>query len=591
MRPIRYEVRIPKPHTHLYHVDVTVRGVGEDAHVDMQLPAWTPGSYLIREYAQFIREVEARDADGNRLRVRKTNKATWRVDTNTVNQFTIRYQAYGHDLGVRQNHLDESHGFINPASLFMAPAGRLNDACELRVELPEGWNVWCSLERPEAAHAFFHAKDLDELYDSPLELGPHESWTFEAGGKPHELVIWGTPDVDVEQLCADMATIVEANAQMFGGELPYERYLTILLLTDGARGGLEHRDSTALMYPRDGFGKPGESAPYTDDKYIDFLTLFAHEHFHVWNVKRIRPESLGPFDYTAENDTRDLWTIEGVTSYYQYLIMLRAGRISPAKFLDSIAKDIARMEGIPGRFVDSLEQAGFDAWIKLYRSHENNVNSTVSYYLKGALISLALDLEMREVSDGKASLDDLLRHLWVSYSGEAGYPPNHYEVAASELAEAEMYEFFATYVRGTEDPEWDDIFRPFGLQLVRETEDGVWLGVTTQTHGSNQEVRQVLEGSPAHRGMISPGDLIVAVGGRAVPSSGLKDALARFQPGETITVHVFRRGELIERSVTFAERPEAPKSLEVRDDATERELQRLEAWLGEEAKALWEVSA
>lgn len=590
MRPIRYEVHIPRPHTHLYHVEATVRGVGEDADVDMQLPAWTPGSYLIREYAQFVRDVEARDPDGNRLRVRKTGKTTWQVDTNTVNQFTLSYKVYGHDLGVRQNHLDEGHGFLNPPSTFMAPAGRIGDGAELRIHAPDGWRVWCALPRPEEAHDFFEAEDLDALYDAPLEMGPHESWTFEALGKEHELVVWGEPEFDVDKMCQDMKALVEANARMFGGELPYERYLTILLLTDGARGGLEHRDSTALMYPRDGFGSPGE-APYTDEKYVDFLTLFAHEHFHVWNVKRIRPVSLGPFDYTTENDTRDLWTIEGVTSYYQHVVMLRAGRISVESFLATVARDIGRLESIPGRFVDSLEAAGFDAWIKLYRSHENNLNATISYYLKGALISMLLDLEMRGLSGGKATLDDLMRHLWHQYSGESGYPYNHYEAAATELTDTQMKEFFETYVRGTDDPEWDDVFHPLGLTLEREREEGGWLGLVTTTSEGKVVVRGVLEGGPAAKAMISPGDSLVAIGGREVPSSGISGMLDRFSPGEDISVHLFRRGDLLERSVTVGERPNEPKALSVREDATDEERARLAAWIGDGALELWDKDA
>jgi len=430
--PIKFRISAPEPGEHFFHGETTIHGVGEQAHIDVAMPVWTPGSYLVREYAQHVHRFRASGNDQDTRHVRKQDKTTWRVDCRDTASIMLSYDVYAHDLGVRNNHLDATHGFVTPTATFVHPIGRLGDAIELEVAAPEGWDVFCPLDEVVPGRGFFGAADFDELCDSPIEMGAKlERFEFEACGRLHTMVFWGRGNWSRARLERDLPEIIEANASIFGGDVPYEDYLCITLLTDNLYGGLEHRKSTALMYPRHEFDK-GEGAldvPVTDEGYLNYLTLFAHEHFHVWHVKRIRPEVLGPFEYGSENYTRDIWTIEGITSYYQELALLRASIVEPVTFLKTLARRIHRLENLPGRRVRSLEEAGFDAWIRLYRPHESNSNVDINYYLKGQLVTMLLDVLIRVETRGERSFDDVLRHLWQHYSGDTGYPEGGLETA------------------------------------------------------------------------------------------------------------------------------------------------------------------
>ncbi len=583
MSSIRYRISAPKPGTHLFHIEATILGVGDDATLDFHLPVWTPGSYLVREYAQHVQRLTVRGDDGGKRMAKKLTKSTWQIDCRDTNSLELSYDVFAHDLGVRNNHLDATHGFLTPSATLMWPEGRFNQAVEVEIVPPDGWAVWCGLPTKPNTTSLRVAQDFDELYDAPIEMGPHHAFSFEALGVPHEVVFWGEGNHDPNLLVRDLPKIVEANAEIFGGEVPYNRYLTIVLLTDKKYGGLEHRNSTALMWDRHEFrSNEGElEPPITDKNYRDFLTLFAHEHFHVWHVKRIRPERLGPFDYLNENYTRDIWTIEGITSYYQEVSVLRAGLMTPAVFLERFADAIKLMETVPGRELHSLEDSSFDTWVKLYRPHENNRNSTVSYYLKGKIISALLDVNIRTETMGEFSLDDVMRELWKSYSQDVGYPEGGLESIIEDVAGIEIWEFFDTFVRGTDDPDYNDLLEGIGLKLDRTHKDGpkAWIGVDFESTGGRLTVKSVRADGPAIESL-DVADEIVAVDGFAVNKETVGERLRDIGIGGTAKFHVIREGLLRETEVRVEQSPPDTYKISMRENLPQEVTDVLSNWLG-----------
>ncbi len=587
--PIQFTVTAPEPHNHLFEVEMEVPDLEGREELELQLPVWTPGSYLVREYARHLRTLEAHGDDGCIREVEKTDKATWRIEASDTDRIVVDYQIYAHSLGVREKHLDGTHGFYNGTALYLYPEGELGRAVDLEVEPPfDDWDVYCPLPAGDGAHQW-RAEDVEALFDAPVEMGDHETLTFDVEGIEHTVAFWGEGNWDRERLERDLPAIVEANAELFGG-LPYDDYLFITLLTDSTYGGLEHRNSTALTYPQDEFGSPAEAEdepPIDDEDYQNFLSLVAHEHFHVWNVKRLKPRVLDDIDYQNEHYVRELWTIEGITSYYDSRALLRSGRIDDATYLQGIADGIARCERTPGRHVQSLEEAGFDAWIKYYRRDEQTLNSTISYYLKGSLVVMLLDLRIRRETDGEHGFDDVVLDLWEHYYEERGegFPEGAYEEIASELAGTDLTGWFDAYVRGTEPIDWNEHLEPVGLQLERKHDEApeAWLGVRRREMDEGIEVRSIPDGSPADDQGIYPGDELVALEGwRLSSDDGLEERLELFDPGETIEVHLFRRGRLHSETVELERRPADDYTIELLDDASEQQRERLRDWLAVE---------
>lgn len=575
-KPIRFRVAIESPHRHIVRMEMTIRGLEDEAYVDVAMPVWTPGSYLVREYSRFVQSIRAVDPDSDRRAVAKQDKARWRIDAMGARELTVHYDVYAHDLNPRFSHVEGTHAFLHGPALFLYPVDRLSDAIEVIVEVPDGWRVWTGLKRMEGPTAFYEARDFDELFDCPILAGDLPEIEFEANGVPHSYVMCGGGNYEPERLAEDTPRIIEASASIFGGELPYERFHFLTLLSQSDYGGLEHRNSTVLMYPRHEFRDP-KAKEQPDEKYLDFLSLVSHEHFHVWNVKRIRPERLGPFDYQNENYTRDLWTVEGITSYYQWVSLLRAGIIDGAKFLEKFAEMIRDLERTPGRRKCSLEQASFDTWIKLYRPHPNNRNANVSYYLKGALASMALDVMIRVDTAGERSLDDVMRHLWFQYSKEKGYPEGGYAAIVREVVGNEVDEFFDTFVRSTADPDWNDWLENIGLSVVRTVEPGTppYFGFDADKDAT---IKAVDTESPAENGLY-PDDRVIAVDGWE--AAGRLDALlAGTRANAPVTFHVMRRGQLVEVPITPVDPRPGKYELRRRDDADPRAVALLHQWLG-----------
>jgi predicted metalloprotease with PDZ domain len=427
---MRYRLSMPEPHTHLFHVEAEVDAPGGD--VELVFPVWTPGSYLVREYARHLEGLSASDGEGAPLPLERLDKHRVLVRAGRAARAVVRYRVYANELTVRTAHLDGTHGYLNGAAVFPYVPGREKAPHLLEVRPPAGWRVATALEGgPET----FTARDYDDLADSPLEIGEHRLVRFTALGRLHEIAIWGRGNVDEARLAGDARLVVETLAALVGGDgLPYERYVFIVHLADQRRGGLEHARSTTLHVHRMGF--------FPRETYEETLGLLAHELFHVWNVKRLRPAAFVPYDYAREQYTRLLWWFEGATSYYEHVALARAGILEPRRWLEALGKALTALERTPGAAKMSLEEASFLAWVKHYRPDENSPNSAVSYYLKGELVAFALDLELRRRGH---SLDDLLRSLHArhalgkaspsSHAGSAGegtHPPSGHAGSAGE---------------------------------------------------------------------------------------------------------------------------------------------------------------
>lgn len=582
--PIRYVVRMPRPHSHRFEVEAEFPASGETLTV--ALPVWTPGSYLVREFSRHLERVQAETLAGASLSVTRVDKRSFRV-WSRGQPVRFRYSVYANELTVRTSHLDGSHGFFNGATMFLYDDARRSWPHHVRIEAPHGWRVFTALPKEKDAWV---AHDYDALVDSPFEIGPHDPIEFTAAGVPHQLVVWGEPQPDRHRLAADLTKLVETEAALFGG-LPHdvERYLFLLYLVDKGRGGLEHKSSSALLLPR---------STFTSTRgWEDFQYLAAHEYFHLWNVKRIKPRALVPFDYAQENYTRLLWSFEGGTSYYDMLSTRRAGLVTPQRYLMRLGEALTSLHSTPGRKAQTLEEASLQAWIKHYRPDEHTPNSAISYYLKGELVAWLLDLHIRRATHDAKSLDDVMRLLWQRYGDERGVPEDGIEAAASEVAGTNLSVFFDRALRSTEELDYS-VLSHVGLEVrfrVKESKDDkggtpprnrdpkpkAWLGANARPSGT---ISVVYEDSPAMEGGLYPDDEVIALDGFKVDGPGLIARCEDKAPGDEVALTLFRRDRLVELKVRLGEKPAEAAYLVKTESPTEEQKAAFTAWCG----APWE---
>jgi predicted metalloprotease with PDZ domain len=580
---VRYRVSMPQPHSHLYEVEAEFPPV--EGPLAVALPVWTPGSYLVREFSRHLQEVSASTSQGQSLPVTRLDKRTFQVPA-SGKRVRWRYRVYANELTVRTSHLDGTHGFFNGATLFLYNEAVRSAQHRVSLSLPPHWRPFCSLDRDGED---FVASDYDELVDSPFELGPHEPLQFTASGVPHQIVVWGQLPVTPSRMTGDLQKICETEEKLFG-KLPMRRYLFLLYLTDKGRGGLEHKASTALLFPR---------AQLAGKGWEDFLTLVAHEYFHLWNVKRIRPKRLVPFDYGQENYTELLWAFEGGTSYYDNLLVRRSGLMSGPRFLIRLGESLTALHSTPGRKVQNLAEASLAAWIKHYRPDENSPNSAISYYLKGEIVAVLLDLEIRRATSNKKSLDDVMRLLWSRYGDGRGAPEDGVERAAQEVAGADLSQFFERSIRSTEELDYSP-FGHVGLEAkfrVRESTNDKggtpprikatdvrakgWLGVQFK---SPSTLAAVLKDSPAMEAGLYAEDEVIALDGFRVDGATLVARCEEKLPGEPVKITVFRRDQLLEVPLTLGSKPADAVYFSRVENPTEAQKLAYRDWL----KAEWD---
>jgi predicted metalloprotease with PDZ domain len=582
---ISFTVAMPKPYTHLLEVEMRVQipaNLQVPNETDLVMPVWTPGSYLIREFERQVQDFAA-DANGRALDWTKVNKNTWRVKTNGVRLWRARYRVYANELSVRTSELNSDHAFWNNAALLMYRDGSINEPATLRILPAPGWKIATGLPAVDGQPNTFRAENFDVLYDSPVECSNFRQIDFQVRGVPHRIVIDGDGNYDPNRLLAGAQKIVETEVSLFD-DIPYRDYTFILHLRANTGGGLEHLNSTALGFRRNGFAN--------EEGYRSFWYLVAHEFFHLWNVKRIRPDALGPFDYTKENYTRLLWVAEGITDYYGQLMPRRAGLTSDRVYLDRLAGRIQNFGEMPGRLEMSAEEASFNAWIKEYRPDENSINSSISYYSKGELLGLLLDLDIRRRTHGAKSLDDVMRYLYNEfYKKGRNYTPADMQKACELVAGASLDQFFSRYVRGRDELQYNEILMGAGLQLEQggvpigsgpdiSGRARAFLGADLEQTGDKLSITRVRAGTPAYDQGLNANDQIVALDGARVTKEAFDARIAEKKPGDTVRVTVFRFDDLRTFDIRLGADSGVPFRIVPLSQVNDEQKRIYQAWLG-----------
>ena len=598
---IRYALRPADPGAHLFHVTITLEQPDPQGQ-RFALPTWNPGSYMIREFARHIVRLSAL-AGGRKLRVQKIDKHTWQCARTDEAELTLAYEVYAFDLSVRASYLDSELGLVNGVALFLAPLGREREPCHLDIfppakERTANWRLLTGLTPERGTRAgecgAYRARDYDELIDCPVLLGRFELGRFDACGVPHEIAIGGrVARLDLARVQADMAHLCETHIRLFEPRKPrppFERYAFLTLAVDEGYGGLEHRNSCALLCRRDDLPQIGMKEP--TEAYRRFLGLVSHEYFHAWNVKRIRPSAFVPYDLSRENYTRLLWAFEGFTAYYDDLMLARAGLLTQGQYLETLARTITTVMQRTSRLKQSLAESSFDAWIKYYRQDENAPNSVVSYYQKGSLVALALDLAIRNETDGRRSLDDLMRLLWRQFRAAgaqyAGISEDGIQQAVAQATGLDLVRSLRAWTEGTSDPDLENLLQPFGVRLQRklalDPPHFALLGVQLQSGGDGR-IAQVFDGTPAQQAGLSAGDQLVAIDDLRASPARIDALLARYAPGDTVHVLAFRREELKRFELRLARQPPPRFVLEVDPSANAAARRRRNSWCGARAGA------
>ena len=597
--PHRYSIRPKEPAAHVFEVRLTVADP-DPAGQEFAMPAWIPGSYMIRDYAKHVVTARA-EADGRDVELSKLDKSRWRAAA-CGRELTLVLDIYAHDESVRGAHLDGNHAFFNGTCVFPAVVGQEDVACDVEIGAPEvpfgkGWRVATSMRRKTAeAYGFggYVADDYAELIDHPVEIGQLSIGEFEAGGIAHAIAIRGNTRVDMARLCHDLQTVCEQQQALLGVPRDLDRYLFLLNAPGSGYGGLEHRWSSALICGRDNLPARGDEG--VSDEYRTFLGLVSHEYFHLWNVKRMKPAAFTPYDLSRETHTGLLWVFEGVTSYYDDLALVRSGIVPVESYLEVLGQTITNVIRGSGRRLQSVEASSFDAWTKFYKQDANATNAIVSYYTKGALIALCLDLKLR--GESETTLDDVMKAAWSRWgdSGE-GMPERGLEQLCIELSGLDLEDFFNATVRGTGALPLEPLLRSHGIDYkLRRSAGGkdkggkaagesklpaVWLGAKLGTRNGKAVFLAVHNDGPAERAGVSPGDELVALDGLRVNIEGCEARTRRYRPGDKSELSVFRGDELITLRMKWLEAPEDTCYLELLEEADDETIARRDDWLGQ----------
>ena len=597
---VTYRVLLEHPQTQTVDIRIEVDDVAKP-HLDFMLPTWRPGRYIVLDFAGGVTGVVATDGDEHELPLSKLDKTTWRVTTGGAKTVHLQYQIYANELGTRTRHVDDSHAFLSGSSVFMMVKGRRNEPALVTVSAPDGWKISSGLDAvPDEPNALI-APSYDVLIDAPLEIGTHEVLTFEIDDVPYEIAIWGQGNYDRDKLVEDFKTLCAEQVEMWG-DAPYSRYVFLLHVTSGAGGGTEHLNSTIMQTSRDSF--------HPESRFERFLGLVSHEFFHTWNVKALRPAGLVPYDFEKENYTPLLWVAEGSTSYYGPLLMVRAGLKKSKKYFKSLASSIQSYRRHPGRKVQSLDESSFDAWTKFNKPNSNSSNTTVSFYRKGSLASLVLDLEIRARSENAGSFDEVLRRMYRQFAvNGVGYTRDDLIATVNEVSGDDFSEFFDKYIAGTDELPFEEALAHAGLRLFKkpakrdeddddedDDEDGeddenneeiespperAYIGLRLSGSGGLARVSRVSADGPAFEAGIQVNDLIVAMDGRRLGSGDLDKRVERLEPGDRVKLTFLRRDMLRMIEVTLAARGDFSYKLERVDEPTELQKQIYESWLSE----------
>ncbi|WP_230383725.1 M61 family metallopeptidase [Pedobacter endophyticus] len=584
---IGYEVSFKEPQAHYAEVQMNISGWAKD-YVDVKMPVWTPGSYLIREFEKSVEEFSA-TAAGKPVKVEKVRKNIWRIFSNKAANIQVNYRVYAFEISVRTPFIDESHAFLSPTAIFMHPEGMIKSPSTVKIIPFKTWSKVSTGLAPVAGQSFtYTAPDFDILYDSPIEVGNQDVFEFMAAGVRHEVAMYGGGNYDKEKLKVDMAKIVEEATAVYG-ENPNKHYVFIVHNFLRGGGGLEHLNSTTLGASRNAYN--------TEAGYKGFLGLVAHEYHHLWNVKRLRPVALGPFDYDNENYTTNLWVAEGFTSYYENKFMHRAGFNDADKFVNDLAGGIATVLNTPGAKYQSAASSSYDAWIIGYRPNENSRNNSISYYNKGEVIGILMDLEIINATKGAKSLDDVMKAMYLQCKTlKRGYTDAEFKAMVEKVSGISFDSFWAKYVNGVVDPEYVKYFGYAGVDVSTEnaTPNKPVTGASGQlTNDGTISVTSIARNSAAWVGGLNVNDEIVSVDGvtvlDALATIKLRSAMLSLETlplvankkiGETLKLQVKRDGLAKEIVLTLKENPSVRLKATINQNATAAQKAVLAKWLG-----------
>lgn len=538
---IEYTLGMSRPSSHLFEVEVRFSDLPEGkASLDVRLPVWRPGRYNILDLAGGVQDFAAEDGKRNPRTWEKIDKSLWRISIDGARNIVVRYRVFANEFNLRTRGLNDEHAFVDGAALFMYAEEYRRLPITIHVKPYEGWHVTTGLD---GSGSRFTAPDYDYLVDCPIEIGTQEDFEFEVEGIPHVLSIFGKGNWDADTLVRDISKIVQTTRE-FWGTFPYKRYVFLMHCTPTSGGGTEHLNST-IMGVRPFIFKNAES-------YRSFLGLVAHEYFHTWNIKQLRPAGLKPYDYTKENYSRELWIAEGTTSYYDELLLVRAGFQSSDKYLEQIASAIQVDRQRPGNTEQSLAESSFDAWVKYWRSNPQAYNYETDYYSRGAAVSMVLDLELRAMTGNRSSLDDVLREMWKRFPlDQSGYTVEDFRKVAEGVAGGSLERFFGDHVFGTKPLPWERMLGYAGLEVTtKDTMPKTWIGLGTSDVGERTIVNRVVAGSPAAEAGLDLGDEILALNGYRVRSADITNRVQERKHDEKVTLTFFRNDRI--REITVA---------------------------------------
>ncbi len=561
---VEYTVTIANPLTHLYDVQMSVHGI-RDQEISVSMPAWAPGAYTIREFARNVQDFQAATARGQSLKWEQSDKQTWRIAKQTNDDVNVRYRVYS-------TQLTDQMADVNGPATFMYVAGQKHLPSSVKYNAPSGWNVYTGLDKKGDR---YHATDYDIFTDAPAFIGKFKVVQFEAGGANHRLV-FSKPDISMtqEQVISDVKDIVNTSIGIFG-KLPYDDYTFLIKVQpQTGSGGVEHLNSSRITV--------GENDFVNQTPYRRFLFVVAHELFHVWNVKRIRPSVLGPFDYTREVNTHLLWVAEGITSYYADLLLLRTGVNVQREFLDNAALLIDSLQHAPGRLVTSIEDASWNTWTR----SDNADNTSVSYYTKGEIVGMLLDVEIRARTKNQKSLDDVMRYLLANYANKGvGYPEDGFLKAVETVAGSNFHEFFAANVEGRQEIDYNRYLAQVGLTARPDKQPPtIYIGVELdRADGNLPRIRRIVPNSPADRAKLDVGDILSALGDERLTFDNFRPRLHSHPIGASVKLSVIREERLITVNVVPIEFPEERWAIVDAQRPTPEQAELKKVWLHSDA--------
>ena len=573
-KSIHFELSFSEPQAHYVDVQMIIENFEDHPYLDIKMPVWAPGSYLIREYSKNVERLEAKDATGSIITAEKITKNTWRIN-NPSPKTTISYAVYGFEVSVRTSFIDDSRAFLSPVGTFMYVEGYLDLETSIKIKPYKTWNkISTGLQRGDGNNLFY-APNFDILFDSPIEIGNQDTWSFDIDGILHECAMVGLADYDKNQLTQDITKIVREENKIWGSN-PNDYYVIVTHNYQNGSGGLEHINSTILAASRFSYSQASS--------YKNYLSLVAHEYFHLWHVKRLRPKALGPFDYEQENYTTGLWIIEGFTSYYDNLIIRRCGFFDENEYLQKLAIEFNLVYNRPGYLLQSAARSSFDTWIKQYRPDENSPNVAISYYNKGAMHAVALDIQIIAKTKGIKRLDDVLKAAYEQFYiiENRGFEESEFITLAEEITNVKLADIFGA-AHSTEEIDYNKYFNLVGYEIVdkAEDQDHQSLGIKIASNEGHTIIKNVDRDSAAWKAGLNVNDELIAINNHRIEINGkaLDYVLAHAQQGDIVKILISRDGLIREISVELISSQKKSYSIQRLIDADIEQRRLGDIWL------------